>query len=60
MPARHDTIVVVRSKDLYNTPGQTLQRIISAMRDKGMAVPRLSDEWRLHFPGRMGDVAEPA
>ncbi|HKX66883.1 MAG TPA: DUF559 domain-containing protein [Intrasporangium sp.] len=53
-------IVIVRSKDIYNTPGQTLQRIISAMRDKGMAVPRLSDEWRLHFPGRMGDVAEPA
>jgi very-short-patch-repair endonuclease len=60
MDAEGWRIVVVRSKDLYNTPGQTLQRIISAMRDKGMAVPRLSDEWRLHFPGRMGDVAEPA
>lgn len=53
-------IVIVRSKDIYNTPGQTLQRITSAMRAKGMTVPRLSDEWRLHFPGRTGDVAEPA
>jgi very-short-patch-repair endonuclease len=53
-------IVIVRSKDIYNTPGKTLQRIISAMRDKGMAVPRLSEEWRVHFPGRTGDVAEPA
>ena len=52
-------IVIVRSKDIYNTPGQTLQRITSAMRAKGMAVPRLADEWRLHFPGRTGDVAEP-
>ncbi len=49
-------IVIVRSKDIYNTPGQTLQRITSAMRAKGMAVPRLADEWRLHFPGRTGDV----
>ncbi|WP_353353711.1 DUF559 domain-containing protein [Intrasporangium sp. DVR] len=53
-------LVIVRSKDIYNTPGQTLQRIMSAMRDKGMTVPRLSDEWRAHFPGRPGDVAEPA
>ena len=52
-------IVIVRSKDIYNTPRKTLQRITSAMRANGMAVPRLSDEWRLHFPGRPGDVAEP-
>ena len=53
-------IVIIRSKDIYNTPGKTLQRITAAMRAKGMAVPRLADEWRLHFPGRPGDVAEPA
>jgi very-short-patch-repair endonuclease len=52
-------IVIVRSKDLYNKPAQTLQRIISAMRDQGMAVPRLSDEWRLYFPGRTGDLSHP-
>jgi very-short-patch-repair endonuclease len=52
-------VVIVRSKDVYNTPGQTLSRIISAMRDKGITVPHLSDEWRLHFPGRPGDIAEP-
>lgn len=53
-------IVIVRSRDIYNTPGQTLQRIVAAMRDKGMTVPRLSDEWRLHFPGLPGDLSEPA
>ncbi len=53
-------IVVVRSKDIYNTPGNTLQRIITTMRDKGMTVPRPSDEWRLHFPGLPYDVADPA
>lgn len=53
-------IVIVRSKDIYNTPGQTLQRIIKTMRDKGMTVPRLSDEWRLHFSGLPNDVADPA
>ena len=49
----------MRSKDVYNTPGQTLQRIISTMRELGMPVPRLSREWRLHFPGLPGDLAEP-
>lgn len=52
-------IVIVRSRDLFNTPGQTLQRIISAMRDQGMSVPRLSEEWRLHFRARGRDLADP-
>ena len=51
-------IVIIRAKDIYNTPGQALQRISSAMRDKGMVVPQLSGEWRLHFPGLPGDVTE--
>jgi very-short-patch-repair endonuclease len=60
LDSRKWRLVVTRSKDLYSTPGQTLQRIISAMRDVGMPVPPLSNEWRLHFPGRPGDLSQPA
>jgi hypothetical protein len=60
MDHRQWRLVIVRSKGIYNMPGQTLQRVISAMRDKGMTVPHLSDEWRLHFPGRPGDITQPA
>jgi hypothetical protein len=60
MDRTHWRIVIVRSKDIYNTPAQTLQRIITAMRDQGMPVPRLRQEWRLHFQGRPGDIAEPS
>jgi hypothetical protein len=38
----------------------TLLRIMDAMRDKGMGVPRLSDEWRRQFPSLPEDVADPA
>ena len=34
--------------------------IMGAMRDKGMEVPRLSDEWRQHFRSLPEDLAEPA
>jgi hypothetical protein len=53
-------LVVVRSKDLYRTPARTLSRITAAMRDQGIRVPRLSDEWRLHFPSLPEDLAVPA
>jgi hypothetical protein len=56
----HALTGVVRSKDLYRTPALTLSRIMGAMRAKGMSVPRLSDEWRQHFPSLPEDVAEPA
>ncbi len=52
-------LVIVRSKDIYNNPGRTLERIIAVMRDMGMSVPRLSSEWRLHFHGLPGDVTDP-
>ncbi|HET8594113.1 MAG TPA: hypothetical protein VFM07_02625 [Intrasporangium sp.] len=52
--------VVVLSKDIYNTPANTLSRIITAMRDKGMTVPPLSNEWRRYFPSKPWDLAEPA
>ena len=53
-------LVVVRSRDIYRTPARTLSRIAGAMRDQGMCVPRLSDEWRLHFPSLPEDIAVPA
>ena len=48
--------LVVVSNDIYNTPGKTLERITKAMRERGMTVPALSDEWRRHFPSRAGDA----
>ncbi|HEY9494747.1 MAG TPA: hypothetical protein VIR15_07840 [Intrasporangium sp.] len=52
--------LVVVSSGIYNTPGTTLSRITKAMRQRGMTVPTLSDEWRRHFPSRAGDVASPS
>lgn len=52
--------VVVISKDIYNTPANTLWRIIDAMRDKGMTIPPLSDEWRRYFPSKPWDLKSPA
>lgn len=53
-------LVVAVAKDVYRTPALTLSRIIAVMRAKGMPVPRLSEEWRQHFPSMPEDVAEPA
>ncbi len=47
--------VVAVADDIYGVPGRTLSRICRAMRDQGMTVPTLSDEWRRHFPGRGED-----
>ena len=45
-------IITLLAKDIYRTPAQTLDRIISAMHGAGMTVPsRLDDRWRRHFPG---------
>ncbi|EWT05951.1 hypothetical protein N864_01375 [Intrasporangium chromatireducens Q5-1] len=53
-------IVVVIAKGVYRTPAATLQRVVDAMPDCGMVVPRLSDEWRRYFPSLSDDIAEPA
>lgn len=53
-------LVVNRSSDLYSTPARTLRRLTEAMRARGMTVPRLSNEWRRHFPSRPWDEALPA
>lgn len=52
--------LVVLPRHIYNTPAQTLARIIAAMRGKGMAIPRLSNEWRRYFPSKPWDIASPA
>lgn len=52
--------LVIVSRDVHSTPGNTLARITRAMRRAGMPVPRLRDEWRRHFPARPGDLAVPA
>lgn len=53
-------LVVIRAKDIYNTPARTLSRVLAAMRDQGMSTPRVGEEWRRHFAGKPDDIAEPA
>ena len=53
-------IVVVIAKHLHRTPAATLGRITAAMRDQGMPVPPLREEWRRHFPSAAEDLREPA
>lgn len=43
-------LVTVIAKDIYRTPGATLQRVTAAMSSRGMDVPVLKDDWRRHFP----------
>jgi hypothetical protein len=44
-------IVVVTNRGVYREPARTLRRVVRAMRDQRMPVPRrLSEEWRRHFP----------
>lgn len=46
-------IVTLVSKDVYVTPGGTVERLAHIFRQRGMQVGHLSDEWRRHFPGRL-------
>lgn len=52
--------LVIVSKDIHSTPARTLARITRAMKQRGMTVPPLKDEWRRHFVSRAGDLALPA
>jgi hypothetical protein len=47
-------ILVFIAKDIYNTPGRTLDRIHRQLVARGLpGVPaQLSPHWQLHFPGR--------
>ncbi|MBO0842126.1 MAG: DUF559 domain-containing protein [Nocardioides sp.] len=48
-------ILVFIAKDIYSTPGKTLERIHRVLVQRGEpGVPRgLNDEWRQHFPGHV-------
>lgn len=39
------------SKDIFQSPAETLDRIVAVMKQRGMTVPALRDDWRPHFPG---------
>ncbi len=47
-------LIVVRADGIYNDPERTLQRVATALRERGAtAIPRrFSSEWRQHFPGQ--------
>ena len=44
-------IVTLVSKDVYATPGLTVERLTRVFRQRGIHVGRVTDEWRRHFPG---------
>jgi hypothetical protein len=45
-------IVVVLAKGVYREPERTLERVVTALRARGVRVRVTSDEWRVHFAGR--------
>lgn len=45
-------VVTLVSKDIYVTPGLTVERLAHIFRQRGMHVGPLRDEWQRHFPGR--------
>lgn len=44
--------VIATSPDLYVGPHETLGRVRTTLSDRGLVLPRLRDDWRLHFPVR--------
>ncbi len=42
-------LVVLHGRDVYRTPQHTIDRLIQAMRERGMHIPPLRQEWREHF-----------
>lgn len=45
-------IVVLTSKDIYKTPGETVERLRRILRKRGMRVGPAKDDWRRYFPGQ--------
>jgi hypothetical protein len=43
-------LIVITARDIYQYPEQTVARIVAVMRSRGMALPRLHQGWRDHFP----------
>jgi very-short-patch-repair endonuclease len=50
--SREWRFVVATSPDLYVGPHQTLGRVRTTLSDRGFVLPRLRDDWRVHFPSR--------
>ncbi|SOC54828.1 Transcriptional regulator, AbiEi antitoxin, Type IV TA system [Ornithinimicrobium cerasi] len=44
-------IVVLTSKDIYRTPGETVERLRRILRARGMTIGPARDDWRRYFPG---------
>jgi very-short-patch-repair endonuclease len=42
-------VIVVRKKDFYNDPGGVVARVVTALRQRGVRVGPLRDDWRQHF-----------
>lgn len=45
-------ILTLVSKDIYVSPGATVDRLAAIFSRRGIPVGPLRDEWRRHFPGR--------
>lgn len=51
-------LIVARAPDIYTDPAALLDRIIAALRDRGVMDVRIrSQEWRRHFPGHRAVAA---
>lgn len=46
--------IILIAPDIWTTPGNTIQRVCGGLAERGAKLPRLNDEWRLHFPERGG------
>lgn len=44
-------ILTLVSKDIYRTPGASIERMDQLFRRRGVPIGRRSQEWRRHFPG---------
>ena len=44
--------ITLISPDIWTGPGQTVVRVQDALAKRGVVVPVLSDDWRLHFRER--------
>ncbi|MFC6707992.1 hypothetical protein [Flexivirga alba] len=44
--------IILVATDIWTTPGNTIQRVSGGLAERGIKVPPLRNEWRLHFPDR--------
>lgn len=52
--------IILISSDIWINTGKTVGRVHDILAERGVKVPRLDDEWRLHFPDRSGFGAQSA